>query len=71
MAKEKLVTDSDSSTSKKKRGLPIRRANLFHALLNKKETNYSLSESYKWIKISPKILYRLQAGNVLYEMVFE
>lgn len=50
--------------------LPTTRANILHAFRQKKNVDYQLDPNYKWIKISPTILYRLQSANVGFSRSF-
>jgi hypothetical protein len=58
---ERLIASGGSAVQ-----LPIRRTELLHVFSAKKILSYELAPLYKWIKISPKVLYRLQSGKEWY-----
>ena len=60
------ILNSESNSTLKKRWweLPTTRAKILHILWSKKSIEYKLDEDYKWIEISPKILYRLQTRRI-------
>lgn len=43
--------------------LPTTMTNIFHLLWAKKESEYKLDPNYKWTRISPSVLYKLQSGE--------
>lgn len=62
------LPESNISSDRVNAQLPINRAKILHILGSKKIVDYELALYYKWIKISPKLLYRLQSGNTWFHL---